>query len=109
MAEEIVPLSCTGSADAPQWVAPEEGERLLSAAPERNLAATAIDQQIGILLAALPKFQKALEPIASKRAAAQLAAHERVREAARTKGRITIQPVLPVDILGAYVLLPRLN
>jgi hypothetical protein len=36
-----------------------------------------------------------------------LAAHERVREAARTKGRVTVQPVLPVDILGAYILLPR--
>jgi nitronate monooxygenase len=35
--------------------------------------------------------------------------HERVREAARSKGRVTVQPVLPVDILGAYVLLPRLN
>lgn len=33
------------------------------------------------------------------------AAHERVREAARARGRVTIQPVLPVDILGAYVLL----
>jgi hypothetical protein len=109
LAEEIVPLSCTGSADAPQWVASEEGEDLLAAVPERNLAATAIEQQLGMLLAALPKFQKALEAIANKRAVVQLAAHERVREAARTKGRVTIQPVLPVDILGAYVLLPRLN
>jgi hypothetical protein len=32
--------------------------------------------------------------------------HERVRESLRAKGRVTIQPVLPVDILGAYVLLP---
>jgi superfamily II DNA or RNA helicase len=109
LVEEIVPLCFTGLADAPQWVASEEGERLLSAQPERNLPATAIEQQIGILLAALPKLQKALEPIANKRAADQLAAHERVREAARTKGRVTIRPVLPVDILGAYVLLPRLN
>ena len=35
-----------------------------------------------------------------------IAAHERVREASRTKGRVSIQPVLPVDILGAYVLVP---
>ena len=55
--------------------------------------ATAIDQQIGALLAALPKLQNAFEPIAGKRAGAQLAAHERVREVASTKGRITIQPV----------------
>jgi superfamily II DNA or RNA helicase len=109
LVEEIVPLACTGSADAPEWVTPEEGEHLLVARPEQDLVATAIEQQIGILLAALPQFEKALEPIASKRAVAQLAAHERVREAARTKGRVTIQPILPVDILGAYVLLPRLS
>jgi hypothetical protein len=32
--------------------------------------------------------------------------HERMHESLRAKGRVTIQPVLPVDILGAYVLLP---
>jgi hypothetical protein len=106
LCEEILPLACTGPADAPQWLTPEEGERLLAARPERNLIPTAIDQQLGLLLPALPRLQQALAPVASVRAAAQLAAHERVREASRTKGRVTIQPVLPVDILGAYVVLP---
>ena len=109
LAEEIVPLACTGPADEPHWLTPEEGEHLLSARPDRNLVATAIEQQIDVLFAALPKLQEALEPVARKRAEAQLAAHERVREAARTKVRVTIQPVLPVDILGAYILLPTLN
>jgi len=45
---------------------------------------------------------------ASLRAQAPLEAHERVQEASKTKGRVTIEPVLPVDILGAYVLLPPL-
>jgi superfamily II DNA or RNA helicase len=109
LCEEIVPLACTGSADAPQWLSPEESERLLSARPDRNLLPTAIEQQMGLLLPALPKFQLALALVATTRAADQLAAHERVRDASRTKGRVTIQPVLPVDILGAYVLLPRLS
>jgi hypothetical protein len=109
LCEEIVPLACTGPADAPKWLTPEESENLLAARPERNLASTAIEQQTDLLLAALPKLQEALEPVAKERAAAQLSAHERVREATRTKGRVTIKPVLPVDILGAYVLLPRLN
>jgi hypothetical protein len=106
LCEEILPLACTGPADAPQWLTPEEGERLLAARPERNLIPTAIDQQLGLLLPTLPRLQQALAPVAAERAAAQLAAHERVREASRTKGRVTIQPVLPVDILGAYVVLP---
>ncbi|OGQ96510.1 MAG: ATP-dependent helicase [Deltaproteobacteria bacterium RIFOXYD12_FULL_57_12] len=106
LCEEIVPLACTGAADAPRWLTPAEGERLLMARPERNLIPTAIDQQIGLLTAVLPKLREALAPVATKRAVTQLAAHERVRESARAKGRVTIKPVLPVDILGAYVLLP---
>lgn len=109
LCEDIVPLACTGTADAPKWLTPEESENLLTARPKRNLAPTAIEQQIDLLFAAIPKLQEALEPVAKERAAAQLSAHERVREATHTKGRVTIKPVLPVDILGAYVLLPRLN
>jgi hypothetical protein len=109
LCEEIVPLACTGPSDAPQWLSPDESERLLAARPERNLSATAIDQQVGLLLPALPKFQQSLATVAAERAAAQLTVHERVREAAHTKGRVTIEPVLPVDILGAYVLLPKLS
>lgn len=109
LVEEIVPLACTGPADAPQWLMPEQGEHLLAARPDRNLLPTAIEQQLGLLLLALQRFQVALEGLARERAAAQLAAHERVREAARAKGRVTVEPVLPADILGAYVLLPRLG
>jgi hypothetical protein len=31
-----------------------------------------------------------------------------VREASRSRGKVSVAPVLPVDILGAYVLLPKL-
>jgi SNF2 family DNA or RNA helicase len=109
LCEEIVPLACTGSAETLRWLTQDEGERLLTARPERNLVATAIEQQLGLLLPTLPKLQQALEAVAAQRAVAQLASHERVREASRTKGSVTIQPVLPVDILGAYILLPRLS
>ena len=106
LCEEIIPLACTGQADAPQWLTPEDGERLLGSRPDRNLIQTAVDQQLVLLLPALPIFQQTLALVAAQRANAQLSTHARVREAARTKGRVTVQPVLPVDILGAYVLLP---
>ena len=109
LAEEIVPLACTGSAESPTWLASDVGEQLLAARPERNLVPTSIDQQLALFLPTLPKFQVALEAVAEHRALLQLEAHERVREAARSKGRVSIAPVLPVDILGAYVLLPRLG
>ena len=118
LCEEIAPLACTGPAEAPHWLSPEEGERLLAAEPERNLLPTAVEQQLDLLLPALPDLQAALESVANERAEAQRAAHERVRAAScarrtsrggiRSRGRITVEPVLPVDVLGAYVLLPVL-
>jgi len=109
LCEEIVPLACTGAADAPNWIDKTAGEQLLAARPERNLIQTLIDQQVELLAGALPKLQLALVPVARERAKAQLEAHERVREAARTRGKVTVEPVLPVDILGAYVLVPKVG
>ena len=108
LCEEIVPLACTGAAEAPRWLSPEESERLLTARPERNLLPTALEQQLDLTLPALAKLRAALEPVAQERAGAQREAHERVRAATRTKGRVAVEPVLPVDLLGVYVLLPRL-
>jgi len=108
LCEEILPLACTGSATDPQWCDKETSEQLLSAPPESNLAPTAIDQQVGRLTEALPDFQQSMEGLAEERAAIQLEAHQRVRKAVKTKGKVSIEPVLPVDILGAYILLPRL-
>jgi hypothetical protein len=109
LCEEIVPLAFSGSPETPLWLSPEDGEQLLMARPERNLVQTAIDQQLEWLLPALPALQSALAPVASERACVQLEAHERVREASRAKGRVTIEPVLPVDVLGAFILLPKLS
>ena len=108
LCEEIVPLAATGSGDQLVWLDPAASEALLDARPEQNLTGTAIQQQIGLLAKQLPALQQALVPLAQERAAAQLQAHQRVRTATRSKGKITIQPVLPVDLLGAYILLPRI-
>jgi len=109
LCEEIIPLACTGPAENPVWLKYEESEILLTVRPECNLIPTAIHQQIDLMLTTLPKLQNALEGIAENRSRDQLSAHERVREAGHAKGRITIQPVLPADILGAYIVLPRLD
>jgi len=109
LCEEIAPLACTGSEETTRWLSSEEGERLLAIRPERNLLPTAMEQQLDLTLPSLPKLRTALEPVAQERARAQLAVHERVRAAARAKGRVAIEPVLPVDLLGVYVLLPKLD
>ncbi|MFO7641135.1 MAG: hypothetical protein R6X17_07660 [Candidatus Competibacteraceae bacterium] len=106
LCEEIAPLAATGSAAAPHWWSGADSERLLAALPESNLGQTLIDQQLALLSAALPAWQTALEAVFGERAGVRREAHERVRQAAKTTGRVTIEPVLPVDLLGAYLLLP---
>ena len=109
LVEEILPLAATGKAEELVWLEEERSEALLNAQPTSNLLPTAIHQQLDLLLPSLPMYQVALEAVAAQRGATQLAAHLRVREASRRGGRVSIEPVLPVDILGAYVLLPELS
>ena len=108
LCEEIVPLAFIGQAASPQWLNTAESEHLLAANPEKDLVASGVHQQINLLINSLGPIQTALEAVAKERATLQLKAHERVRQATKSKGRVTIEPVLPVDILGAFVLLPRL-
>lgn len=108
LCEEIVPLAFHGSAQSLQWIEGDQAEALLSAQPDGNLSPSLVDQQLPRLLDNLSDLQMALAKVAGQRAGLQLQAHERVREALRTRAKVGIEPVLPVDILGAYLLLPVL-
>jgi len=108
LCEEIVPLAFHGSAESPQWIEGDQAEALLSARPDANLSQSLVDQQLPLLLGGLPDLQTALGKTAVQRASLQLDAHERVREALRAKAKVRIEPVQPVNILGAYLLLPIL-
>jgi superfamily II DNA or RNA helicase len=50
-----------------------------------------------------------LEAFASRRAQALLADHERVRESSRDRGRHEVHALLPPDVIGLFVLLPKVN
>lgn len=106
LCEEIVPLAYRGDPNAPEWLLPADAAAALAAVPSRNLVKTAIDQQLDVLADDYGLLPVALDRVAGERASAQLTAHERVRAALKGKGRASIEPVLPVDIIGAYVLLP---
>jgi hypothetical protein len=48
-----------------------------------------------------------LEAFAERRAQALLADHRRVREAADARGSYSVEALLPPDVIGLFVLLPR--
>jgi hypothetical protein len=50
-----------------------------------------------------------LAAFAERRAQALLADHRRVREAAEALGRYSVKALLPADVIGLFVLLPKVD
>ena len=106
LAEEICPLAFTGSMDQPKWLSDSDANQLLAAAPSGNLIDSLVKQQLEQLITNLANFSKTLNETANNRADALLTAHTRVRQASRVTGKVSVEPVLPVDVLGCYIYLP---
>jgi hypothetical protein len=51
----------------------------------------------------------AVEERALKRSETLVEDHRRIRQAVKGKGRIDVAPVMPVDIIGLFVLMPELD
>jgi superfamily II DNA or RNA helicase len=106
LAEEVLPLAFTGSSDAPDMLDDDAISKLLTAKPTGNLTDSLVRQQLDLLFQQLDAVHPLLSKTAEDRAKALLDAHTRVRSASRVTGQVTVQPVLPVDILGCFVYLP---
>jgi Helicase conserved C-terminal domain/SNF2-related domain len=105
LAEDALLLAFEGTPDDARWLAPEAAEALLAAEPVGS-----VPDPSGAVASVLEGFEglsPALEDFARGRGDELLGAHERVREAARAAGvTYSIDPKLPVEVLGAYVFLP---
>lgn len=107
LAEECLVAGFTGRPSAPRWLASEEATRLLAAQPSGNLAAGQASHWVREVVDTLSALTPGLEAIARERADAALAAHRRVRDAAGISGlRFRVEPQLPVDLLGVFILVP---
>ena len=107
MAEEIIPLAFTGTPDAPVILEADAIASLLSASPIGSLTDSLVRQQLELLPGLFTAVRPMLDATAVRRAQELLAAHTRVRSASRITGQVTVQPVLPVDILGSFIYLPK--
>lgn len=109
LAEECLVLGYQGEPTAPDWLTDEEALSLLAARADGNVPEA---QRVAWLERAIDAIL-ALEPHigarANDRAAALLAAHDRVRKTAglTTKDvRYRVEPHLPADVLGCYIIAP---
>jgi len=81
----------------------------LTEPPAETLDDRAREERVMSALREWAKWQPTLETFARERADALLADHRRVREAADSRGRYKVIPLLPVDVIGVFVLLPPLD
>jgi hypothetical protein len=75
-----------------------------AADPPPHVRERAVDHALAELLQKRPE----LDAFAGRRADILLADHRRVREAAQSRGSYSIKALLPADVIGVYVLLPKL-
>ncbi|MGQ9369604.1 helicase-related protein [Azospirillum sp. ST 5-10] len=66
------------------------------------------DAQLAKAVAALPGLQPELDAYGAERAAALADDHQRVRQALGSRAAVKVLAVTPVDVIGLYVLMPRL-
>lgn len=104
----------TGIAFGPQSNQPiamgAEALALLEHEATRSIEPPANQRQIDLALARHGDFRPAIAAYAAERAAALSHDHERVKAATRGEGiTTTVEPVLPADVIGLYVLVPEAN
>ncbi len=73
--------------------------------PPLHVRERAVTHALGQLATRLPE----LDAFAERRAQALLADHRRVREAAEALGRYSVKALLPADVIGLFVLLPKVD
>ena len=107
LAEEALTVAFRGRGEEREWLDEAAAEALLEATPDQNIDVPQQTQQIGRVLEELRAMPGEWERIAAERGDALLAAHQRVRAATRQTGvSYRVEPQLPPDVLGIYMLLP---
>ncbi|WP_447858102.1 helicase-related protein [Pseudomonas aeruginosa] len=109
LAEEATALAF-GPAATEAFVLGADALALLEADASGNIETSVIARQIDAALARLDGYQSAIAAYASMRAAQLSEDHDRVKAATRGEGATTeVEPVLPADVIGLYVLVPEAN
>ena len=83
--------------------------KLLQPAPLSDPPPNVRDRFVAQAITLLEARKADLAAFAERRAQALLADHRRVREAADARGSYSVKSLLPVDVIGLFVLLPKVN
>jgi superfamily II DNA or RNA helicase len=104
LAEEATALAFAGDdvvASGPEALA------LLEVQASSNIDRGVIERRVAAAIERVSNYAAAIRAYAEERAVVLRADHQRVTEAARGGATTDVQPVLPADIIGLYVLIPE--
>ncbi|MFW5726096.1 MAG: helicase, partial [Bacteroidota bacterium] len=111
VAEEMWPWGYRGSLDDNDFLSKDEAlELLMTASPAENIEK---EEQAWWLNEEMEwvrdekVFREYTDPVALERAQSLVDSHSRVRKLMKTEKYEVVEPVLPMDLLGVYVLLPH--
>ena len=110
VAEEMLIWGFAGSVEDKKWLSHEQTEKLLHhAVPSSDLSPQARSSFLKNELEEIEELHGSgiLDQIALKRAEILLEAHERFRKLLKGGKYKVVEPVLPMDLMGMYVLLPE--
>jgi len=82
---------------------------LLEAAPLADPPPHVRERAVSQALVQIDERRADLDAFAGRRAQSLLADHRRVREAASARGSYSVKALLPADVIGLFVLLPRVE
>lgn len=105
LVEEALPLAAAGLRQPVITTGPEVLS-LLAAPALGDLPEPTRDRLLATLLDRVEQAADLLEEVSRRQAEALLADHRRVRTAAEARGRYEVTPLDPVDVIGAFLLLP---
>ena len=109
LAEECFTIALQGTNNT-ELLSEEETLYLLSLEPDSNIAEGQRIYFVQQALDEMPDREDVFERVANERARRLLDDHRRIRMASDIKGlRYDVVPVLPIDKIGVYVLIPKVN
>jgi superfamily II DNA or RNA helicase len=110
LAEDTGIVAFAGAPETPEWLEGDDIEGLLSADVHANIRPEQAEEFVRKVLDRLGDLAPTIVESARRRAVELRAAHERVRAASarNRRGEESVEPHLPVDLLGVYVYLPAL-
>lgn len=108
LAEECLVKGFTGTPNNPQWLSPADTLNLLNnTVPTDDLDYEDKQDWIERILNRLDDLSDSLTEIAQNRSQDLLSSHRRVRKLTKEGLFRKVEPQLPMDILGIYILLPE--